>query len=129
MEEEQKTEVRRETSVEGGQTVERQSVRTEQSVPGSVLAQRIVYYVGGALLVLLAMRFVLLLLGASRGSGFVDFIYSLSGVFVAPFNGIFDEPTYGESVFDSATIVAMIVYAVLMVGIAKLFTLGNRNRV
>ncbi|MDQ3065010.1 MAG: YggT family protein [bacterium] len=127
MEEEQRTEVRRETSVDGNATVQRDTVRTNQSVPGSVLGKRIVYYIGGALLLLLAVRFMLLLLGASRSSGFVDFIYGLSGLFVAPFNGIFDEPRYGESVFDSATLVAMVVYAIAMVGIAKLFTLNKRN--
>ncbi|MDQ3123720.1 MAG: YggT family protein [bacterium] len=128
MEEEQRTEVRREVSTDGNATVQRDTVRTDQSVPGSVLAKRIVYYIGGALLFLLALRFLLLLLGASRNSGFVDFIYSLSGVFVAPFNGIFNEPTYGRSVFDTATLVAMVVYAIVMVGIAKLFTLNKRNR-
>lgn len=125
---ERQTEVRQETVVDGNESVRRQTVRTDQSVPGSVLAQRIVYYIGGTILVLLAARFVLLLLGASEASGFVNFIYSLSGVFVAPFNGIFTRPTYGTSTFDSVTIVAMIVYGILTVAIAKLLTIGSRNR-
>lgn len=128
MEEQQSTEVRRETTRQGNETVQREEVRTQQAVPGAVLGQRIVYYIGGAVLVLLAIRFLLLLLGASQASGFVDFIYSLSGIFVAPFNGIFDEPVYGDSVFDSATLVAILVYAILIVGIAKLFTLNRRDR-
>lgn len=128
MEEQQSTEVRRETTRQGNETLQREEVHTRQAVPGAVLGQRIVYYIGGAILVLLTVRFLLLLLGASRASDFVDFIYSLSSVFVAPFNGIFDEPVYGNSVFDSATLVAMLVYAILMVGIAKLFTLNRRDR-
>ena len=74
------------------------------------------------------MRFVLLLLGASQASGFVNFIYSLSGFFTAPFSGIFTRPTYGTSTFDSATLVAMIVYAVVAVGVAKLLTLNKVDR-
>lgn len=126
--EERQTEVRQETAVDGNESVRRQTVRTDNSVPGSVLAQRIVYYVGGTILVILAIRFVLLLLGASQASGFVNFMYSLSGAFVSPFNGIFTRPTYGNSTFDSATIVAMIVYGIITVAIAKLLTLGSRNR-
>lgn len=128
MDEEQQTEVKREVVQDGGQTVERQTVRTSGSVPGVVLVQRIIYYVGSVLLALLLTRFLLLLFGASRSSGFVDFIYSLSGTFVAPFNGIFAEPTYGTAKFDTSTVVAIIVYALIMVGIANLVTLGQRDR-
>ncbi|MDB5182979.1 MAG: Membrane protein involved in colicin uptake [Candidatus Saccharibacteria bacterium] len=128
MVDEQQTEVRQQTAVNGNERVDRQTVRTTQSVSSSVLAQRIVYYIGGAIMVILAARFVLLLLGASQASSFVNFVYSLSGVFVAPFNGIFTRPTYGTSTFDSATIVAIIVYGILTVAIAKLLTIGSRNR-
>ena len=125
--EEQQTEVRNQAVVNGNESVQRQTVKTSTTVPGSVLAKRVVYYIGGAILTLLAIRFVLLLLGASQASGFVNFIYSLSGVFVAPFNGIFTRPTYGTSTFDSATIVAIIVYAIVTAGIAKLIGLGDRH--
>lgn len=122
---EEVTEVR-ETNVQNGSTnVQRQAVSHTETVPGSVLARRIIYYIGGALLALLAVRFVLLLLGASQGNAFVDFIYALSGVFVWPFDGIFGQPTYGSSVFDSSTLVAIIVYGLLTIGIGKLFTLNR----
>lgn len=125
--EEQQTEVRNQAVVNGNESLQRQTVKTSTTVPGSVLAKRVVYYIGGAILTLLAIRFVLLLLGASQASGFVNFIYSLSGIFVAPFNGIFTRPTYGTSTFDSATIVAIIVYAIVTAGIAKLIGLGDRH--
>jgi hypothetical protein len=126
--EERQTEVRQQVSVDGDESVERETVRTNQSVSSSVFAERLIYYIGGAILVILGIRFVLLLLGASRASGFVNFIYSFSGAFVAPFNGIFSRPTYGTSTFDSATIVAMIVYGIVTVALAKLLTLNKRNR-
>ena len=126
--EERQTEIRQETEIGNGESVEQQTVRTSESVPGSVLAGRVVYYIGGTILTLLAIRFVLLLFGASQASSFVNFIYGLSGIFITPFNGIFTRPTYGTSTFDSATLVAMLVYAIVTVGIARLITIGDRNR-
>lgn len=128
MEDEQQTEVRQQTAVNGNERIDRRTVKTNQTVSSSVFAQRLIYYIGGAILVILTMRFVLLLLGASRASGFVNFIYDLSGFFVAPFNGIFNRPTYGTSTFDSATLVAMVVYIIITVAIAKLLTLNKRDR-
>lgn len=98
-------------------------------VSGPVLAQRIVYYVGGALLVLLLLRFVLALLGANRANPFADLIFSLSLPFVAPFFGLFAyEPVYGQFAFETGTLIAIIVYAALTAGIARLFTLNRRDR-
>lgn len=126
--EEQITEVRETNAQVGDTNVRREVVSNETTVPGSVLAQRIVYYIGGAIIALLALRFILALLGAAEGNGFVDFVYGLSSIFVAPFFGIFGEPTYGASQLETSTIVAIIVYALLTVGIGKLFTLGSRRR-
>ncbi|HEX4662619.1 MAG TPA: hypothetical protein VH144_03315 [Candidatus Saccharimonadales bacterium] len=122
------TEVRETKEQVGNTNVQRQAVTTKSSIPGNIIAQRVVYYIGGALLILLVARFLMQLFGASQDSGFVTFIYSLSGMFVWPFNGIFGEPTYGASHLDSATIVAFVVYAVVIVGIAKLCTLGSNSR-
>ncbi|HXH04939.1 MAG TPA: YggT family protein, partial [Candidatus Nitrosotenuis sp.] len=108
--------------------IQRESVSSETTVPSSVVAKRVIYYIGGAILSLLALRFILALLGAAEGNGFVDFIYGLSAVFVAPFFGIFGEPTYGANQLETSTLVAMIVYALLTVGIAKLLTLGSNRQ-
>ena len=98
---------------------------TRSSASGGVLAKRIVYYVGGVIIALIALRFLFLLLGANRGSGFVDFIYDVSSVFVAPFVGIFGEPTFGVSYVETSSIVAIIIYALIVVGIGRLFTLNR----
>lgn len=121
------TEVRETDPSDRVATTER-PVADENTTSGAVLAKRIVYYIGGAIIVLLAVRLLLLLLAANQGNGFVDFVYQLSGFFASPFYGIFNyQPTYGQSVFEVSTIVAIIVYAVVTVGIGKLFTLGKRN--
>ena len=98
---------------------------TTTRASGGVLAKRIVYYIGGVIISIIALRFLFLLLGANLGSGFVDFIYDLSSIFVAPFVGKFGEPTFGVSYVETSSIVAIIVYALLTIGIGKLFTLNR----
>lgn len=84
----------------------------------------IVYYLFGALEILLAFRFVLKLAGASNTSDFVSFIYSFSGIFVSPFAGIFhtrlSQGSETTSVFEPSTLVAIIVYMLIAWGIVKL---------
>jgi uncharacterized membrane protein len=84
----------------------------------------LVYFIFGLLEILLAFRFVFKLLGANPLTGFVDFIYTLSAVFVAPFAGIFNtslaKGDVTTSIFEPATLVALIVYAVLAWGIVAL---------
>jgi len=121
-EDNQTTEVRKSNEQVGNTTVQRQSVEKKVAVSGVVIAQRVIYYVGGVIVALIAARWVLQLLGANQGSDFVGFIYGLSGIFVAPFYGIFGEPTFGQSHFDTSALVAIIVYALIVVGIAKLIT-------
>jgi len=122
-EDRQTTEVRETNSQVGDTTVQRQSVEKKTAVSGVVVAQRIIYYVGGVIIALLLVRFVLQLLGANDANGFVDFIYALSGIFVAPFYGIFGEPIVGRAQFETSTLVAIIVYGIVTVGVAKLLTL------
>lgn len=84
----------------------------------------IVYFVFAVIDILLAFRFAFKLLGANPSTGFVEFIYNLSGVFVAPFAGIFNTSvTTGNvvaSMFEPATLVAFVVYAVIAWVIAAL---------
>ena len=122
--EEQVTEVRNTTERDGNTDVRRQSVTTATKTDGGIVAKRIIYYLAGVIIALLALRLVLLLLAANQGAGFVDFIYALSGFFAWPFYGIFSyQPAYGESVFEVSSIVAIVVYALVAYGLGKLFTL------
>jgi uncharacterized protein YggT (Ycf19 family) len=92
-----------------------------------VVAARVVWYIAGILLTLLALRFVLALLGANTANTFANFIYTVSHPFVAPFFGLFSyNLRYGVSRFESYTLVAMIVYALVAYGIAKLLTINRR---
>lgn len=128
LEEEQATREVRTTDQQVGATrVQRQTVSETASVPGSVVAKRVIWYIAGFIIALLLIRVLMFMLGANQGSPFVDFIYSLSGVFAAPFTGIFPTPTYGQFGIDSASLVAIAVYALVAWGISKLFTLNTNN--
>ncbi len=103
-------------------------VTTERQEYGMNIAARIVYFLGGILLVLLGLRLLLALLGANPASGFANFIYSVSRPFVSPFFGLFSyEPTLGKSHFEMSTLIAIVVYAIVMVLLAKLVTIGSRR--
>ena len=100
--------------------------RTER-VNGTSTAARVVWFIAGVLLTLLAFRFVLVLLGANPNNAFANFIYTVSHPFVAPFFGLFGYSLhYGVSRLELSTLVAMAVYALVAFGIAKLLTIRQR---
>jgi len=95
---------------------------------GPSTAERVVYYISGVLLALLAFRFVLSLLGANRANGFADFIYGATYPFVAPFFGLFGyKVEYGVSRVEIETLVAMAVYALIAYGIAKMIRIARKE--
>ncbi|MDX9872766.1 MAG: YggT family protein [Clostridia bacterium] len=105
----------------------------DRTLEGNDLAKRIVYYVLGILEVLLLFRFLFKLLGANPGSVFVNFVYALSNVFLAPFYGIFRSSfTQGletRAVFEPATLIAMAVYALIAYGIARFLELQKTKKI
>lgn len=96
-------------------------------------ASRVVYYILGLLEVLLAFRLVLKLLGANPGSDFVSFIYSITEVFLVPFNAIFrSAATQGietQALLEPSTIIAMIVYAIIGWGTVKMMIIIRERKV
>lgn len=124
------TEVR-ETSDNVDNTNTTRTVRAADRADGPLVFHKIVWYIAGIIIALLALRIVFLLLAANQGSPFVDLIYGLSGIFAAPFFGIFGyTPAYGQSVLEISSLVAIAIYALIAWGIAKLATLtSNRTDV
>ena len=61
----------------------------KEEATGFQTFEYLVYFFFGVLEILLVFRLVLKLMGASLSSAFVGFIYGLSGIFIAPFEGIF----------------------------------------
>lgn len=89
----------------------------------------LVYFLFGALEILLAFRLILKLTGASMASAFVGLIYGITGFFILPFEGIFRrgfaQGVETTSVLEPSTLVAIIVYALLAWGIVKLVRISS----
>ncbi|MEM1238295.1 MAG: YggT family protein [Cyanobacteria bacterium P01_H01_bin.26] len=80
-----------------------------------------IYYLAGALEILLLLRFILRLTGANPENLFARFIYGLSNIFVAPFATLFQTPVLDPSrTFDLSALIAIAVYALLAWLVARL---------
>jgi uncharacterized membrane protein len=119
-----------EVSQEGDTQIVREKTSATSSAENRLTVINGIWLVLGIVEVLLVFRFVLKLLGANPSSGFVNFVYSVSGPLTAPFRGIFSTPTaqgnITTSVFETSTVVAIIVYVIIAWGIVKLATLNKK---
>ncbi len=86
---------------------------------------QVVWYILGLVEILLAFRFVLKLFGANPAAGFTSFIYSTTYIFAQPFLNVFRVTYIEGSVFEWTTILAMIVYWIVAMGIIKIFVMGK----
>lgn len=86
---------------------------------------QVVWYIVGILEALLAFRFVLKLLGANPSAGFTSFIYGVTQPFAAPFLNVFKITRVEGSVFEWTTLLAMVVYWLIAMAIAKLLVMGK----
>jgi len=90
-------------------------------------AGQIVYTIGGIVVVLIVIRIIFELLGANPNAGFSNLIYTITAPLVAPFQGVFPTPQSHGSILDLAAVLAIIVYALLTWGIARLFEFMRRR--
>jgi len=79
---------------------------------------QILWFIGHVIATILGLRFLFLLMGAGR-TGIVLFIYDLSALFVAPFRGIFPSPAAGGAYFDTASVVAILIYYLIIALLVK----------
>lgn len=85
---------------------------------------QVFWFVGHFIATLLFLRFIFLMLGANL-TGIVRLIYDLSGVFILPFRGIFPSPRAGEFYFDTAALLGIVMYYLLiflLVNVLQLFS-------
>ena len=115
----------------GSTVVETTAVATPQVVTQvepathNYRAVQVIWFVTSLVTVLIAIRFVLKLLGASVQSGFVTLIYGLTDALVTPFRAIFPAASGQASTVDIAALVAIAVYALVgwgLVALVKLMT-------
>ena len=105
-------------------------VSTDVASDSKTTVSNVVWYILGLIEILLGFRFVLKLFGANPTSGFVDFVYNLTGILTAPFDKIFSvsRPETGDvvrSVFEPSILVAAVVYLIIAWGIVKLLTINR----
>lgn len=123
----------------------KESVTTQQNGPRAAVVtetkniasktqtvEYVLYFIYGLLVALLAFRFVFKLTGASRASGFVEFIYSITNVLVMPFEGIFrrvtTEGVETTAVFEASTLIAILVYGLVTWGFVQLIRIMSREK-
>jgi hypothetical protein len=96
--------------------------------PASYTAARIVSLIGGIIMTVLALRFLLSLLGANRGNTFASVIYNVSHPFVAPFFGLFNyQPQFGVVRFEFETLIAIAFWGFLTWMVVRLITIGETD--
>ena len=114
-------------------TSRNRNVNSTRDASSSQTIEYTIYFLFGVLEVLLLFRLVLKFMGAGITSGFVNFIYNITNLFTLPFEGIFrrgvNEGLETTSILEPATIVAIIVYAVVAWGIVMLVRiLSGKNQ-
>ncbi len=84
-----------------------------------------IWYIVGLVDLSLLLRFAFYLFGA-RAVGFADLLYSITNPLVAPFRGIFPNSQVVGSYFDTASLAAIVVYALLGWVVSRLIDLATR---
>jgi uncharacterized protein YggT (Ycf19 family) len=101
--------------------VANQRVVTHRSqYSGGTLWVRLIYWISGAIEIVLLFRFVLRLFGANPNAGFVQFVYQLAAPLMAPFTAVFGNTKIEGAVFEWSVLLAVAVYALIAWGLATL---------
>lgn len=119
-----------ETTANGAGTVQTSREVEEPAAErdhSKVVAARVIRFITGFVLVLLALRFVFALLGANPANGLANALYTLTQPLVSPFFNLFSyDYTDGARRFESFTLVAAVIYGLAGYGIARLASLTRR---
>lgn len=84
-------------------------------------ATNIVWYIAGAILVALGLRFVLILFGANAHNGFVSLIYNATWPLIAAFYTVCNFPADNDALrTELSTLVAAAIYAAIAWSITRL---------
>jgi hypothetical protein len=104
------------TTAAGQETVRTDTHRTTRTGPGaSEMSRRVVVLIFGLIQIIIAARFILLLVDAREANALVSAILNISQLFVAPFEGILktDNLHAAGSVLDLAAVVAFVGWTIL----------------
>jgi YGGT family len=100
-------------------------VVTRPVAPPPYRIVELIWFLAGLVDVVIGLRFVFKLLGASMESPFVGLVYGVSGQLVAPFRDIFPVTGQGVFIFEPASLVAMVIYPLIALGLVSLIKILN----
>lgn len=114
----------------GGQVV-RQDVAVAEFVDNvearqsrTLWLENLIYFIFGAVSLLIALRVLLKAIGANPENGFTNFIYALSHLFVGPFLTMVNPIEVSDTaVFEVASVLAIIIYLILAWLLVRLMVL------
>ncbi|MBP9761018.1 MAG: YggT family protein [Candidatus Magasanikbacteria bacterium] len=86
---------------------------------------QVIWYFLGLIEVVLLLRFVLKFLGANAGAGFTKALYAISMPLTLPFTTVFRTTQLEGKFFEWTTLLAMVIYFVIAVGMSKLLFMGK----
>ena len=107
---------------QGGEYAQQRVVHNAAAEQRANLARvnQVIWLLFGFLLALIALRVILLLMGANPAAGFAQIVYGVTDVFLWPFAGLVGTPAVGAIQFEISSIIAMIVYALIAWGLTRL---------
>ena len=120
--------VREERYVDGAPVRPLTPVDSAVVEPYNYRAVQATWFVVAVIVTLVAIRFILKMLGASPQAEFVSFTYGVTAPLVAPFRGIFPDTATGFNVFEASALVAMAIYLLIGWGIVALIKLVSAPR-
>jgi hypothetical protein len=110
-------------------------VQTTQKEPGAerrvftFKATQVIWLLLSIFEALLALRFVLKLIGANPASPFAAALYGFTGLFLFPFAGLIGTPAAGGMVMEISTLIAMVVYGLIAWAVERIiFVIFYRPR-
>ncbi len=86
-------------------------------------ATQLIWLLLSILEALLALRFLLKLIGANPGSPIAALIYAFTSLFLAPFSGLTVTPAEGDMALEISTLFAMLIYGLIGWGFERLIWL------
>jgi len=112
-------------SVHEAVETEREMGRGRAAARGSQIVDYCFYIVYG----LIALQFILKLMGARPGNGFVQFVGLISRPFLAPFERIVPTPSNGSFQFELSYLLALVVYILIHLAINGAFRIVAHRKV
>lgn len=115
----------KQASVHEAVTTERELGRGRTAARISQIIDYVFYLIYGVI----ALQFLLKLMGARTGNGFVQFIAGISSPLLAPFERIVGTPSVGAAQFQLSYVFALIVYILLHLALNGMLRLIAQRKV